>query len=269
MVAEQVSPASMTPITPPRAGTAGRVIVKPPVEVQEYIVLATARVTLAVVATGARPPELATHEVVVPLVWRNLPVCAVWVGSRALRAALAVTCPVPPPAIGRPVALVKTSAEGVPRFGVVRTGLVSVLLVRVTVAAFLVMSLVLSTAERPTSVLVIPVGVLITGLVKVLLVSVWAPVRVTVEVTSGTTRPLYSSWSEALTLRTMSALLAAFLKPMPSLLASRKTPDCAMLVEGDLMYLATIPKLAPRFRSAVRAALPPALVRAPAAIATK
>jgi hypothetical protein len=53
------------------------------------------------------------------------------------------------------------------------------LLVRVAVAAFLVASEVLSTFPRPTSDLVIPVGVVIDGLVRVLLVRVCEAVRVT------------------------------------------------------------------------------------------
>ena len=41
------------------------------------------------------------HEVFVPLVVRYLPELLVWLGAKALNAALAVVCPVPPAAIGR------------------------------------------------------------------------------------------------------------------------------------------------------------------------
>lgn len=51
-------------------------------------------------------------------------------------------------------------------------GVVRVLFVRVTVALFLVASLVLSTFPSHTSPFTIPVGVVIAGLVRVLFVSV-------------------------------------------------------------------------------------------------
>ena len=41
------------------------------------------------------------HEVSVPFVVRYLPDWEVWLGTKALNAALAVVCPVPPAAIGR------------------------------------------------------------------------------------------------------------------------------------------------------------------------
>jgi len=65
-----------------------------------------------------------------------------------------------------------------PIAGVVRVGEVSVLLVRVAVAARSVTLLVLSTLPNPTSPLTMPVGVFIAGLVRVLLVSVSVPARV-------------------------------------------------------------------------------------------
>jgi hypothetical protein len=44
---------------------------------------------------------LEPHEVFDPSVVRNLPELLVWLGTNALKAALAVICPVPPAAIGR------------------------------------------------------------------------------------------------------------------------------------------------------------------------
>ena len=66
------------------------------------------------------------------------PVSSVTAAARLLELGVArnVATPLPNPEIpvatGRPVALVSVAADGVPRFGVVRTGLVSVLLVRVS-----------------------------------------------------------------------------------------------------------------------------------------
>lgn len=132
----------------------------------------------------------------------------------------------------------------------------SVLLVRVAVAEFLVASLVLSTLPRPTSALTRPVGELITGLVKVLLV------RVSVEETVTTSTPSYSSLSPASTLRILSAPLAAFRQPIPSLLASLRIPVVDILLVRDLKYVDTRPKDVPKFTSAVRVKAPPALERA-------
>src|SRR5574343_241555 len=103
-----------------------------------------------------------------------------------------------------------------------------VLLVKVAVAAFFVASEVLSTLPRPTSDLVIPVGVLITGEVRVLLV------KVSVDEIVGTFTESNSSLSEEFTLRALSALLAAFLQDTDSALAKRATPAAAILVPLDL-----------------------------------
>lgn len=46
---------------------------------------------------------------------------AVVMGWSASKAAALVVCPVPPPTIGRPVALARIIADGVPRLGVVIT----------------------------------------------------------------------------------------------------------------------------------------------------
>ena len=76
------------------------------------------------------------------------------------------------PATGSHVQFVRVQLAGVHSVGVVRTGEVRVLFVRVAVALFFVASEVLSTFPSPTSPFTIPVGVVITGLVSVLLVSV-------------------------------------------------------------------------------------------------
>ena len=52
-------------------------------------------VSLEIVAPAA------AHEVFVPSVVRYLPDCEVWLGARALKAVLAVVCPVPPLAIAK------------------------------------------------------------------------------------------------------------------------------------------------------------------------
>ena len=84
-------------------------------------------VTDAAAATGD------AQLVLVPSVVKNLELWLVCDGASALNAVLAVVCPVPPLAIGsvpvtpvvrgKPVALVNTAADGVPRLGVTSTGL--------------------------------------------------------------------------------------------------------------------------------------------------
>ena len=79
------------------------------------------------------------------------------------------------PVVGEPGVDVPTVILAAPvknPVGAFITGLVSVLLVRVAVAEFLVASEVLSTLPSPTSPFTIPVGVVTAGEVKVLFVSV-------------------------------------------------------------------------------------------------
>jgi hypothetical protein len=56
------------------------------------------------VGVAAEPPDTVPQDVVVPLVVRYLPEFDVCDGARASNAADAVVCPVPPFAIGKPVA---------------------------------------------------------------------------------------------------------------------------------------------------------------------
>ena len=64
--------------------------------------------------------------------------------------AIPVPKPLTPVAIGKPVALVKVALDGVPKFGVVRTGLVNVLFVKVSVPA-----IVANVPVAPGSVIVV------------------------------------------------------------------------------------------------------------------
>jgi hypothetical protein len=57
-------------------------------------------VTSPVKAVIALPPLTDAHDVLVPSVVRYLPPLVAWAGAKALNAALAVVCPVPPLAIG-------------------------------------------------------------------------------------------------------------------------------------------------------------------------
>jgi hypothetical protein len=61
-------------------------------------VLLNKTIPLAVAEAGptTSPPALVAQEVSVPLVVKYLPELPVWLGARALKAALAVVCPVPP-----------------------------------------------------------------------------------------------------------------------------------------------------------------------------
>jgi hypothetical protein len=78
------------------------------------------------------PPDALAQLVLVPSDFKYLLEALAWLGRNALRAALAVVCPEPPLAMGkvpvtpvvkgRPVAFVRTAAEGVPRAGVVKAG---------------------------------------------------------------------------------------------------------------------------------------------------
>ena len=87
----------------------------------------TLAATLVTVPKGFVP-----QDVSVPSVVRYLPLFPVWLGAKALKAALAVVCPVPPLRIGnvpvtpvvsgKPVALVNVADCGVPRIGVVNVG---------------------------------------------------------------------------------------------------------------------------------------------------
>ena len=96
--------------------------------------------TLPTVLPVMPPPidkdaELVTQEVFVPSVPSTFPELVVCEGRKALRALLAVVCPVPPFAIGRvpvtpvvrgnPVAFVSVPLDGVPRAGVTSVGLVA------------------------------------------------------------------------------------------------------------------------------------------------
>ena len=81
------------------------------------------------------PNGFDAHDVSVPSVVRYLPLFPVWLGAKALKAALAVVCPVPPLRIGKvpvtpvvkgkPVALVNVTDVGVPSKGVTNVGLVA------------------------------------------------------------------------------------------------------------------------------------------------
>ena len=78
------------------------------------------------------PKGFVPQDVFVPSVVKYLPLLPVWLGAKALKAALAVVWPVPPlprPSVpvtpvvkGKPVALVSTPADGVPRSGVTSVG---------------------------------------------------------------------------------------------------------------------------------------------------
>ena len=80
------------------------------------------------------PNGFDAQDVSVPSVVRYLPLFPVWLGAKALKAALAVVCPVPPLRIGKvpvtpvvrgkPVALVRVTDVGVPSKGVTNVGLV-------------------------------------------------------------------------------------------------------------------------------------------------
>ena len=81
------------------------------------------------------PNGFDAQDVSVPSVVRYFPLFPVWLGANALKAALAVVCPVPPLRIGKvpvtpvvrgkPVALVSVTDVGVPSKGVTNVGLVA------------------------------------------------------------------------------------------------------------------------------------------------
>jgi hypothetical protein len=157
--------------------------------------------------------------------------------------------PVVPPSIGKPVALVSVALEGVPRAGVTSVGLVAN-----------------TTAPDPVVEPRAPEGMLVRVLV--------APdmdllVRTSVEEIVGTATASYSNLSLAFTLRITSAPLAAFLKPIPSLLASLSTPVVEIFEDMLLKYLATSPAVAPKLVSDTRAKVPPDLASALLATAVR
>jgi hypothetical protein len=218
------------------------------------------------------PPEALAQLVLVPSDFKYLFEALAWLGNKALRAALAPVCPVPPLAIGRvpvtpvvkgrPVPFVRTTAEGVPSAGVTKVGdeasttaplpvvddrleaaiLVKVLelpeivlFVNVAEALFLVVSLVLSTLPNPTSALTNPTGEVIVGLVRVLLVNV------SVELIVGIFTAPNCNLSLTLTPKARSALLALLRHAIVSVFANLTIPVAAMLLDTDLKYLATTP----------------------------
>jgi hypothetical protein len=111
------------------------------VPVQPVVPSAPEALRMALISPA--PPEALAQLVLVPSDFKYLLAALAWLGRKAFNAVLAVVCPLPPLAIGRvpvtpvvkgrPVALVRTRAVGVPSAGVVNTGEVRVLFVSVSV----------------------------------------------------------------------------------------------------------------------------------------
>ena len=202
------------------------------------------------------PPEALAQLVLVPSDFKYLLAALAWLGRKALRAVLAVVCPLPPLAIGRvpvtpvvkgrPVALVRTRAVGVPSAGVTKVGDVEntnapLPVSSVTAAARLALEGVPKKVVTPEPRLLRPVPPLATGRVPVtplergtLVIVLVEPsmdllVRVSVELIVGIATASSSSLLEAFSLRMRSAPLAAFLQPIPSLFANLSMPVVEML----------------------------------------